>query len=302
MNLHQLPDIVSVVIGGFLAGKRKFFAESLESPSFQEIINSISLALPRIDGEGTFEVNALSEHRHLDPAYRVEKWLGADHSTFIYHHGNGERPFDYALGVKNTFYNILVREKDSIEANLICVRAPYHNFSIREYQEKMLHLGNFMEMLSAGVVLIQRLVERLRSEGSGEIIVCGVSLGGFVTNLHRSFFNTATGYAPLMAGTLLGELFATSSYRRLTSPWALKNRDQLLRLMNFRKEFQAVKDANVFPLLARHDAYVEHQVQKEGYGTHPVRTMDAGHITGALRAGELREHILSVPGLLQKGN
>ncbi len=84
----------------------------------------MKLTLPGKITEGTFEVNALSEHRRLDPAYRVEKWLGGDHPTFIYHHGNGERPFDYGLGVKNTFYNILVREKDSIEANLICVRAP----------------------------------------------------------------------------------------------------------------------------------------------------------------------------------
>ncbi len=198
--------------------------------------------------------------------------------------------------MKNTFYNILVREKDSIEANLICVRAPYHNCSIRDYQERMLHIGNFMEMVSTGVVLIQGLVELLRKSGEGETIVCGVSLGGFASNLHRSFFNSARGYAPLMAGTLLGELFVTSSYRRLTSSRALRNRDRLRRLMNFREEFLLVKDDNVFPLLARHDAYVEYRVQKEGYGTHPVSTIDAGHITGALRAAELREHLLSVPG------
>lgn len=302
MNLHKLPDQIPVVLGGILAGKKKYFAKSLESRSFREIIGSVRLTLPGKIAVGTFEVNARSEHRCLDPAYRVEKWLGGDRPTFIYHHGNGERPFDYSLGVKNTFYNILVREKDTIEANLICVRAPYHDFSIRDYQEKMLHIENFMEMLSTGVVLIHGLVNLLRKEGKGEIIVSGVSLGGFVSNLHRGFFNSARGYAPLMAGTLLGELFATSSYRRLTSSRALKNKDRLRRLMNFQAEFLRVKDDNVFPLLARHDAYVEYRVQKESYGTHPVRTMDAGHITGALRAGELREHILSVPGLLQKGN
>ena len=51
----------------------------------------------------------------LDPAFRVEKWFGADYPSVIYHHGNNERPFDYRKRAKNSFMNIFVKERASPE-------------------------------------------------------------------------------------------------------------------------------------------------------------------------------------------
>lgn len=49
--------------------------------------------------------------------------------------------------------NIFAKARDKFEANLIAVRAPYHDGTLREYQGKMLHLINFMVMISASVKL-----------------------------------------------------------------------------------------------------------------------------------------------------
>ena len=56
-----------------------------------------------INAEGTFEVRAVTPAGILDPAFKVEKWLGTGHPTIIYHHGNNERPFDYGKAAKTPF-------------------------------------------------------------------------------------------------------------------------------------------------------------------------------------------------------
>ena len=65
-------------------------------------------------------------------------------------------------------------------------------------------------LLSVSVKLIEALVQYLKSEGNGKIMVLGISLGGWVTNLHRSFYNSADIYVPIFAGAALGEVFVTS--------------------------------------------------------------------------------------------
>ncbi|HKK61949.1 MAG TPA: hypothetical protein VJ951_05285 [Bacteroidales bacterium] len=61
---------------------------------------------------------------------------------------------------------------------------------------------------------------------------------------------------------------------------------------------------NVFPLLARYDRFIEYGIQIESYKDVAVRVIEAGHVTGAVNAGELRLHILQImdkTGLCPKG-
>jgi len=297
MNRHAFADNLPVVIGAIVAGKKKYFAESIDSRPFSELIGSVDLAVPDVFAEGTWEIAAQTAFGPVDPALRVEKWAGAEHPTVIYHHGNGERPFDYTLGVKNTFYNIFVREKRSFNGNLIALRAPFHNFSLKEYQNKMLHLRNFMIMAATGARLVEEVIAAIRKQGEGRIVTSGISLGGFVANLHRTYFNTSNFYAPLLAGTFLGELFITSTYRKLAAPDASERSMRIKRLMDFNEDFDRVWERNVFPLLAKHDQYIEYELQKKSYSGHGIKTMDAGHLTGALRAGEIRDHVMGIIGM-----
>ena len=295
MNKHILLDNLTANIGALISGRKKFFAESIDSLSFEELIRSTELSVPVVNSEGTFELEATTGNTGTsDPAFRVEKWLGDDYPTFIYHHGSNERPFDYRKRAKNSFMNIFVKARDQFEANLIVVRAPFHNGSLKEYQKKMWRLENFMAMISVSATLNESIIAALRKKGNAAIITCGISLGGWVTNLHRSYYNSSTAYVPLMAGTFLGELFIKSKYRKFASEHALQYPDSLRQLLNYHDDFSKVTTKNVYPLLAIYDQYIEYDVQKQSYEGHPVETMEAGHVTGSLNNEALKNHILKV--------
>ena len=295
MNKHIFLDNLTASIGALVSGRRKFFAEDTDSMSFEELIRSIELSVPEFNSEGTFKVIAKSRIAgELDPAFRVEKWLGSDHPSIIYHHGNNERPFDYRKIAKNSFRDIFVKARDKFDANLIAIRAPFHNGSLKEYQQKLLQLTNFMAMISASVKLNEAIIQKLREISDGPVITCGISLGGWAVNLHRSYYNSSTAYVPLLSGAYLGELFLKSKYRKLVSKLVFQQPERIRQLLNFQEDFKDVMATNVYPLLAIHDQYIEYDVQKKSYEGYPVRTIENGHITGSLNTLALRDHILEV--------
>ncbi len=257
MNKHILIDNLTANIGVLVPGSKKFFAESTESLSFEELIKSTEISVPEINSEGTYEIRATSKiSGELDPAFRVEKWLGIDHPSIIYHRGNNERPFDYRKRAKNSFMDIFLKARDKFDANLIAVRAPFHNGRLKQYQQKMMHLINFMAMIAASVKLNESIIEKLREISNAPVITCGISLGGWVTNLHRSYYNSSTVYVPLLAGTFLGELFLKSKYRKLSSDRVFQEPEKIRQLLNFNEDFIKVTDGNVYPLLAIYDRYI----------------------------------------------
>ncbi len=294
MNKHIFFDNLTATIGALATGKKKFFSQSLESQGFSALINKTEIHLPGKFQEGTYELEAETPIGILDPAFKIVKWNGNNFPTIIYHHGNNERPFDFRKSAKNTFFQIFVNTQEEIKANLIVVRAPFHNSSLKAYQEKMTDLQNFAVMIATSVKLNEAIISELRSRGCDKILTSGISLGGWVTNLHRSYFNTSTAYVPLMAGTFLGELFLRSKYKKLATENALKNPDALRKVLNFDDDFKKVTTSNVFPLLGRYDQFIEYDVQKKSYTGHPVKVIEKGHVTGALNTKALRNHILEV--------
>lgn len=294
MNKHIFLDNITASIGGLILAKKKFFAQSLQSTSFEDHIAAIELDSPPIDGEGIYEIKAKTLVGELYCAFRVARWWGNDYPTIIYHHGNNERPFDFKKLAKNTFYKIFANADENIEANLIVVRAPFHNCKLSYYQEKMTELNNFVAMISTSVKLNEVLCQYLRADSKASIITAGISLGGWVTNLHRGMFNSSTSYVPLMAGTFLGELFLKSKYRKMTSDLALNNSEIIKNVLNFDKLFKTKTSQNLFPLLGKYDQFIEYSVQQESYKGYPLKTVEFGHVTGALSTKILKEHIFEV--------
>lgn len=292
MNKHIFTDNLTARIGALAAGKQKFFSQSIESKPFEELVDSIEVDVNEISGEGTFELEAATPEGPLDIAFRVEKWAGAEYPTLIYHHGNNERPFDYSKNAKNTFMHIFVSEKEAFNMNLVVVRAPFHDISLKEYQEKITDLENFMYMIAASVKLNEELICVLPADQ--KVYTCGISLGGWITNLHRSLFNTSSAYIPMLAGSYLGELFLQSAYRRLAGSLVLENEERIRQLLNFDAAFSAVKTRNVYPLLAMHDRFIEYHVQQKSYNGFAIHTINAGHVTAVINAKELRDHIRGV--------
>ncbi len=294
MNKHIFIDRLAVFIASLMPGKRKFFSKNLQAHSFEEHLHHMDLRVPELLQEGEFELKVKTFSGELDPAVKVVQWLGYDYPTIIYHHGDNERPFDFSPDAKNTFYQIFMRWPRRIPANLILVRAPYHNGKLRHYQQKMTELNHFMSMVAVSVRITEWIIRQFRRRSQAAILVTGISLGGWVANLHRAYYNSAQAYIPIMAGAKLAEVFVSSRYRRLSGKNVLKNPEAVRQKLNFFQKFRQVTTSNLYPMLARHDQYIEYYVQKPVYNGFPLRTIDTGHVTGTMRAYHSREHILEV--------
>jgi hypothetical protein len=294
MNFHALLDNMTVRAAAL--SKFRFFSSSMESPTFAEHLESIEVDVPRVQGEGYYEVSANSLVGEMDPAFHVARWRGSEFPTLIYHHGNNERPFDYGAASKNTFKNIFLSKVEDIPVNLIALRAPYHR-SLKDYTQASAHLANWMAMLAVSTALIESLVRSAHERLSSPIGLAGISLGGWVVNLHRAHCGSADVYAPMLAGTALEDVFLYSAYRALTAESALQNPGDLKSPLNFELEFLQAPEMNVYPLLARHDQIIRYSRQKQSYGKHPVTTIEKGHVTASLAADTLRAHVLKAMSL-----
>lgn len=293
MNKHIFYDKMTAGIASFASGKHRFFSKSIESASLKEHLDSVSIEAFGITKD-IHELKAESRVGGLDPAFYAAQLIGTDYPTIIYHHGNNERPFDFGKFAKNSFKVILCDTDQPIEANIIAVRAPFHNASLKDYQRNISQLSNFAAMLMTSVKLIEQLAAVLKHTYSGPILVSGISLGGWVTNLHRTFYNSADAYVPLLAGAALGELFLTSGYRKMAGELAAAHPAEIRRILNFEQKFRRVPDNNVFPLLGRYDQYIQYERQKICYGDRPVNVLETGHVTSLLAADKLRDHIVKV--------
>ena len=285
MNIHSFLDNLTISLSALFLPKTKFFRESIKSPTFNEHLHGINLQLPEIKQEGQYEVKAETLIGVLNPAFRIAQWKGKEYPTIIYHHGSSENPYD------RSFNSIFPVKKTDIPANLIVIRAPF-NHSTNEYMTSIKYLANFVAMLSVSVKLIEQLISYYRESGTSCIVVSGISLGGWVTNLHHTFFNSADYYKPLMAGAGLAEIFLDSIYEKLTAPLAKENPDQVRKILNFDDDFAKVDNGNVFPLLGRYDQIIKFERQKQCYDERLITVLERGHITGALTYEKLHHHIL----------
>jgi hypothetical protein len=293
MNVHAILDIITVSLAGAALRSHKFFSKSIESPSLAEHLDTTTVQLPEIAGQGKYEVGADTLVGKLHPAFYITQWKGDEYATILYHHGSAERPFDFRPGSPSTFKNIFLRAKQPIQANLIALCAPFHRTSMKDYVTKLGDLANFVAMLSVSVKVIDELVLHFKQRQCPRVMIAGISLGGWITNIHRAYYNTADVYVPLLAGAALGDIFTTSIYHRMTGRLAHENPEVLRRVLDFGNEFEQVKDDTVYPLLACYDQIVRYDRQRACYGERLVKTLEKGHITTALVPGDLRAHILA---------
>ena len=291
MNKHILVDRLTASVGALLAGKHRYFCRSLDSPSLLESASALRIPAVETGAAGRRELAVPTPAGNADPAFEIVHWAGDGAPALIFHHGNNERPYDYRTTAKNTFRGLFLNEGPLPEATLINLRAPFHDSTLGQYMRTIGNLEAFVAMIAVSAALVEALVAALRRGGCPHVAVSGISLGGWVANLHRAVFNTAARYVPVFAGAALAELFLDSAYSRLTAPKALEQPETLRRVLDFEERFRQVPDRNVFPLLARHDQFVRHDRQSLSYDGHPVEVLEAGHVTGALSYAELRRHL-----------
>ena len=146
--MDKFLDNYTISVSKVLLGKNLWFNEDTKSKAIKEHIDLIEAANIDFSSPGFYEAGQKSTVGLLDTAYHVAKWIGSEYPTIIYHHGNNESPFKFNAGSKNTFKSILHKEQNSIQANLISLRAPYHNSGMKIYMKKISYLDNFSAMLA----------------------------------------------------------------------------------------------------------------------------------------------------------
>lgn len=292
MNVHRFLDQYSVTLGAAMMGRRKFFSQRVDCPSFEEVLRETRVTLPHISDTGFYEVAAESPTGALDPAFHIAQWLGDTYPTLIFHHGNNERPFNYGRLSKNTFKTIIRGNIEQFRTNLIVLRAPFHQ-SLRTYMQEATELARFASMLAGSVRLVDSLQSWTRENGGQCVVVSGISLGGWVTNLHRAYFNSADRYLPMMAGAALDEVFLSSAYRRMTGKLALNQPQAVRTSLNFEARYCQITTENVSALLARYDAIIDYETQRRCYSERSTTVIDKGHATGVLDVTALRRFLLA---------
>lgn len=291
MNKHEILDRVTCKAGAVAAGQKKFFAKSIGKESLREAIGSLRMKAPTIEGEGEYKVTGTTPRGPIEGDFMVYQWLGKDYPTLIYHHGNNEQPFNFGKTAKNTFRDIIKNRKDQLQTNVILLRAPFHDQGLKAYTEKLTEGENFIAMLAFSTVLTDHLVKVLKEKTGNPVAIAGFSLGGWVTNLHKTYFDEADAYIPMAAGALLGELFITSPYRALTGQPALDAPEDLRRTLNFQEDFLNKSQENIYPLLGKYDQIIEYPVQSASYPNCLINTVEKGHVTAATDGGLLFNHI-----------
>ena len=294
MNVHELLDVGTVGLSALLVRDAKFFARSLAAPSLLDAAADADadVAAAALSKAGRRTVTVDTPCGEFEAAYVPWRWRGPEYPTLVYHHGSGERPFDFGRFGTNSFRRLFVAADSEIPANVVAVRAPFHDGTNAAYARAMGDLENFVGMLAASVGLMEALTVRARERTDASVHLAGISLGGWATNLHRACFDTADGYVPMFAGAALGEMFVSSAYRKLTGAPARRNPGRLREVLDFEEAFAAVDADDCRPLLGRYDRIIEYEAQRPGYGEMAPVVLNRGHVTGSLATARLREHVL----------
>ncbi len=295
MNIHSLLDDLTVYSSLAMLAKTRYFRDDHSSADMPAHLAAIELDVPPIVGVGLYEVRGRSLAGEVDPAFRVAQWRGPGHATILYHHGTSENPYDMS------FRYILPFRKVEIPANLIVLRAPF-NRSFRDFAASIARLENYVAMMATSARLVEELVRRLHDQGAGPVVVSGTSLGGFIANLHHAHYGSADAYTPLLAGAAMDAVLLDTIYRKLVAIQDERSAHDLRRALNFEDAFSRADLTKSYPVLARHDRYIDYERQARCYGGRSVRVLEKGHVTGALSTRFLRQHLLAAAGISTDGD
>jgi hypothetical protein len=283
MNLHKTADRLVAAIGGLYSDSTKFFREGTESPHLSEVIADTTVETPAPAEEREYEVAAAFRDISATARYTVLRWSGAAAPTLIYHHGSGESNYTARIRRYAARMNLGA-------GNIIAVSIPF-NRSLKEYLSGAARLDRWSFLLAASVQLTEHLVQHLRASGSTWIVCAGISLGGWITNLHHSYLDTCDAYSPIFAGAALDDLFINTVYRKLLASSAQEANERFRSALNFESDFTSRGNANVFPVMARFDQFIRFERQSGIYRPEQMTVLERSHTTGAVAYARIGAHL-----------
>ena len=290
-NIHTITDTLGTVIGGLLYRKNRLFSRSLEAKPLREAVSATRVIVGSLEPDVWHPVVAETAVEKFTAAYRVHQWQRSKSPTILFVHGSGEQSANFGRFSSNSFRSMFCNGFGK-DMNLIQLMAPFHDTTQGDYIQAMGDLANYVGMLAVSTALVDALAARIKEETSAPVYVVGISLGGWVANLHRAFYNRHVDlYIPMIAGARLDQVFTASAYRRMTDPGAHEKKNHLQNVLDFEKEFKSIQDNNCRPLLARYDTMIELKTQKSAYEGMDLVVMNRGHFTGIMAVQDHRAHI-----------
>lgn len=293
----------------------KLFRKGTLSPHVSEVVTETKVTLPPLNTdeppESGREYAVPTSYAGFSATARfsVLRWPGPAQPTLVYHHGSGES--NYTARVRRIAKRMdttiqggaavphkggsLAEEAVAVPAdpaNIIACSVPY-NHTLKEYLHGAARLDRWVFLLAASVRLTEALTTSLIESGCMHVVCAGISLGGWITNLHHTYFDTCDIYAPIFAGAALDDLFTDSIYRKLLASSAREAGDRFRSTLNFEEEFAARGNANVYPVMARYDQFIRFERQSEIYRPEQMTVLERGHTTGAVAYRQLGRHLAS---------
>ena len=294
MSIHTFLDRATVAMGGLYGDTLKFFRDGVDSPHVGVLVRDLDVeqassadSLEKFGGTkhgGDCPVTLLYQGAKLPTSYRVLQWAGPTAPAVIFHHGSGDYPYHKRAAA------IFGGARAPENVTLIATNIPFNSHGKMEYIRAVGRLENFALMLAGAAVLIEDLVSRLRAAGCAHVTVSGISLGGWITNLHKAYFDTATEYRPIFAGAAPDHLFRETVYAKMAAKPAQEHPEAITAAIRFEDDFASRDNGNVHALMARYDQYIILDRQARIYRPDHVTVIDTGHVTGTLKNDALSSH------------
>ena len=278
MGKHEFLDTLVAGMGSMYGNSLKFFSEGTQSASLEELVAQSSATAPEWDGKGEYVAEVRTPLGAIPTKFTVLEWVDASAPVLIFHHGSGDIPYHTRAR------KILGADKAGFappfesDVNIIATNSPF-NESHKEYYAAIRDLERFGVLIAGSVALIEALVRAVPE--ARKTVVSGISLGGWITNLHHACYDSADEYRPIFAGAALDRLFLDSAYRKLTGKHALETSVRLTDCLNFEAAFARRSNENVHALLGRFDRYIVLEQQASIYRDDRLTVIDRGHITGS---------------------
>ncbi len=285
MNIHRFLDRASIQAGALYGEQMRFFREGTKSRSLAQITEDIQLEFPDPVSVGTWSIPVRYGSIEGFGALRLISCENPNDPLLLFHHGSGEH--DYARRIMK-----VLPKRYRRGFSLAAISIPF-NKNLKEYLRGIGSLERFAFMIAASVRIAEQMREHCSSLGCSRVILSGISLGGWVTNLHAALYGSMDEYRPICAGAALDALFTDSVYARMLSRSPLVHTDEISRVLNFEQLFIDQAPDTVYPLLGRFDQFIRYERQKGIYREDHLHTLEKGHITTALDTSALREYLLA---------
>lgn len=270
-----------------------------EPPSFEELLEEVRGAPPAIDWPARLDRRARVPVRI--PAVRgrtcLEWWPAQERAQpadtlVVFHHGLGEVLHD---GVPRM---ILARSGPLRErCDWAVLKALHHEAQWQVSGRFTAHRDHFMRYLLGSASVARRVAKDL-GHRYRHLVLCGLSLGGLVTQVEACREGRFHLYVPFVSGPDLRDVLCHSAFTRtIQGAHVRQARSGRLR-MTLDLAALLARDPHgppIRPLLGTHDQLFRYPAQSAAWARVPrarISTVAGGHLTGAANFPALRRHLL----------